>query len=69
MSHGSRNHINVLSSNFIIALPGHEGTISELTLSLKYQKKAVTLFWNWNDIPRANSIDQTVHLLKAALFN
>jgi uncharacterized protein (TIGR00725 family) len=32
MSHGSRNHINVLSSDFIIALPGNEGTISELML-------------------------------------
>ena len=34
----SRNHINVLTSDLIIALPGGEGTRSEIELSLEYQK-------------------------------
>lgn len=34
----SRNHINVLTSSVIVALPGAEGTLSEIELALKYQK-------------------------------
>jgi len=32
----SRNHINVLSSDAIVALPGEEGTASEIWLALQY---------------------------------
>lgn len=32
----SRNHINVLSSDVIIVLPGEAGTSSELALALRY---------------------------------
>jgi uncharacterized protein (TIGR00725 family) len=32
----SRNHINVLSSDVVIALPGGEGTRSELMLAMRY---------------------------------
>ena len=32
----SRNHINILSSAAIVALPGESGTLSELTLALRY---------------------------------
>ncbi|MBN1241017.1 MAG: molybdenum cofactor carrier protein [Gammaproteobacteria bacterium] len=34
----SRNHINVLTSDVIIALPGSEGTASEVELALAYGK-------------------------------
>jgi uncharacterized protein (TIGR00725 family) len=34
----SRNHINVLSSDVVIALPGSEGTASEIELALRYGK-------------------------------
>lgn len=34
----SRNHINVLSSDVVIALPGSGGTASELELALRYGK-------------------------------
>lgn len=34
----SRNHINVLTSRVIIALPGGPGTISEIELALEYRK-------------------------------
>jgi uncharacterized protein (TIGR00725 family) len=34
----SRNHINVLSSDAVIALPGSDGTTSEIELALRYGK-------------------------------
>jgi predicted Rossmann-fold nucleotide-binding protein len=34
----SRNHINILTSDLIIALPGGEGTRSEIELALEYGK-------------------------------
>jgi uncharacterized protein (TIGR00725 family) len=37
----SRNHINVLSSNAIIALPGEAGTASEVTLAISYRRPIV----------------------------
>jgi predicted Rossmann-fold nucleotide-binding protein len=32
----SRNHINVLTSDVVIALPGNEGTASEIELAFQY---------------------------------
>jgi len=37
----SRNHINVLSSAGVIALPGSEGTLSEVSLALEYGKPII----------------------------
>src|SRR5688572_19442570 len=37
----SRNHINVLSSAAIIALPGEQGTASELRLAVDYGKPVI----------------------------
>jgi uncharacterized protein (TIGR00725 family) len=37
----SRNHINILSSAAIVALPGGPGTISEVELAVKYRKPIV----------------------------
>lgn len=34
----SRNHVNILSSDVIIALPGSSGTIDEVTLALRFGK-------------------------------
>ena len=39
----SRNHINILSSDVVIALPGSDGTRNEVELAMKYQKP-VALF-------------------------
>jgi len=39
----SRNHINVLSSNAIVALPGGSGTASEVALAVRYRKPIVVL--------------------------
>ncbi len=38
---GSRNHINVLTSDVIVALPGGPGTRSEIELALGYGKPAI----------------------------
>lgn len=37
----SRNHINVLSCDAIVALPGGAGTASEVSLALRYRKPIV----------------------------
>jgi uncharacterized protein (TIGR00725 family) len=37
----SRNHINVLSSDVLIALPGSHGTASEVALALRYGRPIV----------------------------
>jgi uncharacterized protein (TIGR00725 family) len=40
----SRNHINILSSDVVIVLPGNEGTESEMTLAVRYRKPAIAFF-------------------------
>jgi uncharacterized protein (TIGR00725 family) len=37
----SRNHINVLSCAAVVALPGEEGTASEVSLALRYHKPVI----------------------------
>ena len=37
----SRNHINVLSCAALVALPGEDGTASEVALALAYQKPVI----------------------------
>jgi len=37
----SRNHINVLSCTAIVALPGEAGTVSEVSLAVRYGKPVV----------------------------
>ncbi|MGB4102027.1 MAG: DNA-binding protein [Alphaproteobacteria bacterium] len=34
----SRNHVNILSSDAVVALPGNNGTIDEVTLALRFGK-------------------------------
>ena len=40
----SRNHINILSSDIVIVLPGNEGTESEMTLAVRYKKPVIAFF-------------------------
>ena len=47
----SRNHINVLSSDIIIALPGSAGTGSEVVLALSYQRSVVCYLESRDEIP------------------
>lgn len=49
---GSRNHLNVLSSDVIIALPGSWGTRSEVELALRYRRPIVAYLQSRTEIPR-----------------
>ena len=46
----SRNHINILSSDVLIALPGSSGTASEVSLALDYNRPLVAYLNNRADI-------------------
>jgi predicted Rossmann-fold nucleotide-binding protein len=50
----SRNHINVLTSDLIIALPGGEGTRSEIELAIEYEKPII-IFDPYSLIPNFSS--------------
>ncbi len=47
----SRNHINVLTPDVIVALPGGDGTASEVKLALLYDKPLVAFLSSREDIP------------------
>ncbi|HEY4666240.1 MAG TPA: hypothetical protein VIH26_02935 [Anaerolineales bacterium] len=47
----SRNHINVLSSDLIVALPGGWGTSSEISLAVEYRRPVVAFVGSRGDIP------------------
>jgi uncharacterized protein (TIGR00725 family) len=47
----SRNHINVLSSNVLIALPGGSGTASEVALAVRYRRPIAAFVDARSDIP------------------
>lgn len=70
----SRNHINVLSSDVLIALPGGEGTRSEIELALQYDRPLVAYLSARGDIPRlpasvrvAGSLDEVRAFVTARL--
>lgn len=48
----SRNHINVLSSAAIVALPGGEGTASEVELAMKYRRPIVAFSADTSQVAR-----------------
>jgi uncharacterized protein (TIGR00725 family) len=66
----SRNHINILSSIAVIALPGEHGTATEVSLALDYkkpviayspEKRLVELFPN--SVPRATTLREVEEFL------
>ena len=63
---GSRNHIIVLSSDYIVALPGTEGTQSEIELALEYGKPRVLVspMGEWQDFADRTEV---VDSIEAAL--
>lgn len=70
----SRNHINVLSADAIVALPGAHGTLSELQLAAKYRKPTVIFCEDAAqvghfpaEIARVTSIDEVARFLRATL--
>jgi len=48
---GSRNHINVLSSDIVVVLPGGEGTLSEVQLALRYRKPVLAWLEEATELP------------------
>lgn len=48
----SRNHINVLSSNVLIALPGGPGTASEVELAVRYRRPITAYLDERSQIPQ-----------------
>ncbi|MDH4282399.1 MAG: molybdenum cofactor carrier protein [Myxococcales bacterium] len=48
----SRNHVNVLSSDVLVAMPGSWGTRSEVELALRYGKPIVAYLQDRSDIPQ-----------------
>ena len=52
----SRNHINVLTSDVVVALPGSSGTASEVALAVAYGRPLVLL----GDLGRARDLPATV---------
>ena len=51
----SRNHINVLTSDVIVALPGGAGTASEVRLALEYGRPVLAFLDRPDEIPDLSS--------------
>ena len=47
----SRNHVNVLTSDVIVALPGDEGTLSEVRLAIRYERPIIAFVESDQEIP------------------
>jgi uncharacterized protein (TIGR00725 family) len=64
----SRNHINVLTADLVVVLPGGAGTRSEAELALRYARPVVALVgpdgWpaDWPAVPVATTFDEFVRL-------
>ena len=52
----SRNHINVLSSDVIVILPGQSGTAAEAELAVIYNKPAIAWLDNRSQISNLSSL-------------
>jgi uncharacterized protein (TIGR00725 family) len=59
----SRNHINILSSDVVIVLPGDEGTQSEMELAVRYGRPVIAFFGDhevgW-PVPRGVPVARTL---------
>tara|TARA_B100000586_G_C19941181_1_gene355579 strand:+ start:168 stop:698 length:531 start_codon:yes stop_codon:yes gene_type:complete len=70
----SRNHINVLSADAIIVLPGGAGTASEVHLAIEYQKPLAAFATELGDLPKLppdvsvyQSLDEVKAFVSASL--
>lgn len=59
----SRNHINILSSDAVIALPGRNGTLNEIQLALAYERPLVAFLSSRDQFPNLPSEVPVVHAL------
>ena len=69
----SRNHINILTSDLIVALPGSKGTRNEVELALSFRKPVVLFgplraFEDFpNKIEQSDSLTEIVNFINEAL--
>jgi len=69
----SRNHVNVLTADVVVVLPGNDGTRSEVQLALRYGRPIVALVgpdgWpaDWPDVPVATTFDDFVRRVRPML--
>ena len=64
----SRNHINILSSDVLIALPGSSGTASEVALALHYKRPLIAYLNDRSDIaglPDRTRVESDFHAVQA----
>jgi uncharacterized protein (TIGR00725 family) len=61
----SRNHINVLTCDAIVALPGGAGTLSEVRLALTYGKPVVAWLEDRSELPGLPAACPVVESLQA----
>lgn len=64
----SRNHVNVLSSDVVIALPGGEGTRSEVELAIRYRRPVLLFgprdaFREWPRAEHAETLEEVARFL------
>jgi predicted Rossmann-fold nucleotide-binding protein len=64
----SRNHINVLSPHAIVALPGREGTESEMWLAKQYRVPIVAYGRRPDDVPHGVEQAPTLDAVRAFLM-
>lgn len=70
----SRNHVNVLSSTVVVALPGSDGTASEVRLAVRYRRPVIAFVTARSDIPglpddvpRTSDLEEVKRFVHAAL--
>ena len=70
----SRNHINILTSDVVIVLPGNEGTESEMTLAVRYGKPVIGYFGDYevgwqppDGVPVARTLAEVQSFVRAKI--
>ncbi len=70
----SRNHINVLSSDVIVALPGGHGTRNEVALAVRYKRPVIAYVIEGTDVseipgqvPIAHSLGEVQEFVQSHL--
>lgn len=70
----SRNHVNVLTSDVVVALPGSSGTASEVDLAIRYGRPLILLgdIEHGRRLPRqlatAATVDEVIAFVRRSLF-
>jgi uncharacterized protein (TIGR00725 family) len=59
----SRNHINVLTADIVIVLPGRAGTSSEAHLAVRYNKPIAAFVASVEDVPNLPSTVRICHTI------